>query len=177
MKRKPRIDGDGPSALQRLKSLPAQDHEALLARSEEVSAKSLTGYIEQHHGIPGLSEQDFSRFLRWHAEQQALAEMNQAAMDFRENFSAENPAASLEEAHEATLAWLHLRGARLDDEKLMKFVLGEIRKARSLSHEQAKWKEELKGKLETGLDALFLELKGNEKAAALFEQLKATLGQ
>jgi hypothetical protein len=98
--------------------------------------------------------------------------MNEDAETFRQQFLRENPESTLEEAHEQTLAWLHLRAARGDDEKLMRFCLGEIRKSRSLAHVQEKWRSELKSKLEAGLEALFAEIKDNPRALGLFEEMK-----
>ena len=177
MSRKPRIDSDGPSPLQRLKRLSAEEHEFILLQGEKLSQARLIAQIESRHGIHGLTPARLSEFSRWFAEQQSLREMNEAAAAFRENFEKENPAATLEEAHEATLAFLHLKAGRMDDVKLMKFVLSEIRKARSLAHEREKWREEMKGKLEKGLDALFQEIKGNAAALRLFEELKGVLAK
>lgn len=175
--RKPRIDADGPSPLQRLKGLSQEEHEFIVFQGATLSAKRLISQIEARHGIHGLTEQRLSDFSRWFAEQQALREMNEAAATFRENFAQDNPAATLEEAHEATLAFLHLKAGSSDDVKLMKFVLGEIRKARSLAHEREKWREDMKGKLEKGLDALFQEIKGNAAALAHFEAIKGALAK
>lgn len=177
MSRQPRIDADGPSPLQRLKGLTQEEHEFLAEQKRKLSATKLIAQIEVRHGIHGLTPARLSDFWRWFSEQRALREMNEAAATFRENFSKDNPAATLEESHEATLAFLHLKAGAMDDVKLMKFVLGEIRKARSLAHEREKWREELKGKLEKGLDALFQEIKGNAAALAAFEELKGALSK
>lgn len=178
--RKERIDQDGPSPLARLKRLvrenPAEG-EFLEAQSQQLSASRLIAQIESRHGIAGLTEPRLSDFWRWLSEQRALRQMNEDAESFREAFHQDNPAATLEEAHEATLAWLHLRAARGDDEKLMKFVLGEMRKARSLAHTREQWREEMKTKLDAGMEALFKEIKENPAALRLFDQLKETLAK
>ncbi len=177
MSRKPRVDADGPSALQQLKALGPEEHEFILSQGKELSSARLIAQIASRHGIHGLTEQRLSDFWRWHAEQEALREMNEAAVTFRQNFSKDNPSATLEEAHEATLAFLHLKAGGTDDVKLMKFVLGEIRKARALAHEREKFREDLKTKLEKGLDALFQEIKGNASALQHFEAIRESLAK
>ena len=176
MSRKPRIDADGPGPLQRLKSLPWEEVEFLLSQREKISAAKLAAQISSRHGID-ISAPRLSDFWRWAESQVALRVMNADAEQFRTEFARENPGATLEEAHESTLAYLHLKAGRSEDEKLMKFVLGEIRKARALAHEREKFREELKGKLEKGLDALFQEIKGNARALELFEELKGALAK
>lgn len=137
--RKPRIDGDGPSAVQRLKDLPWEEIEFLLGQRSELSAAKLAAQISSRHGIGPISPQRLSDFWRWAESQQALRQMNADAEQFRAEFAKEHPGASLEEAHEATLAYLHLKAAREDDTKLAKFVLIELRKARVIAHEREKF--------------------------------------
>lgn len=136
--RKPRIDSDGPGAIQRLKNLSWEEIEFLLSQASEISARKVIAQIEARHGISGLSEQRLSDFWRWAQSQQALRKMNADAEQFRTEFAKENPQATLEEAHEATLAYLHLKAAREDDTKLAKFVLIELRKAREGSRDERK---------------------------------------
>lgn len=141
MSRKPRIQESGPSPLERLKELVREnpsEGEFLFAQRKKLSATRLIAQIEARHHIIGLTEPRLSDFWRWYAEQEALRQMNEDAETFRQNFAKENPSATLEEAHEATLAFLHLKAAREDDTKLAKFVLIELRKAREGSRADRK---------------------------------------
>lgn len=55
-------------------------------------------------------------------------------------------------------------------------ALERVRLAKeSLEHEREKFKASLRTKMESGLEALFQEIKDNPKALAIFEQLKETL--
>jgi hypothetical protein len=136
--RKARITDSGPSAYQQLKALPEAERQWLWDRREKWPAKTIISQIAKEHGITGLTEQRLSDFWRWQEQQQELARMNEDAETFRDAFAKEHPESTMEEAHEATLAWLHLRGARASDEKLMKFVLTEIRKARVIENDRRK---------------------------------------
>ncbi len=173
--RKSRIPDSGPSAYQQIKALPEAERQWLWERREELSARKLIAEIAGRHGIVGLSEQRLSDFWRWQAQQQELARLNEDAATFRDAFAKEHPESTMEEAHEATLAWLHLKGAAADDTKLMKFVLGELRKARALSHEKAKLEAALRTKTEQGLEALFAEIKGDPVAVELFDKFRARI--
>jgi hypothetical protein len=135
--RKPRIDEQGPGPLQRLKSLPWEELELLWSMQEQMSAARIIAHVKSRHGVV-LSPQRLSDLWRWLGTQMALRNMNEDAETFRSQFMRENPAASMEEAHEQTLAWLHLKGVREDDERLMRFVLTELRKAREGSREDRK---------------------------------------
>jgi hypothetical protein len=123
--------------LQRLKGLPWEDVEFLLLQREKLSAAKLIAQIAGRYGV-AISEQRLSDFWRWAESQAALLAMNADAEQFRAEFAKANPEATLEEAHEATLAYLHLKAAREDDTKLAKFVLIELRKAREGSREDRK---------------------------------------
>lgn len=173
--RKSRIPDSGPSAYQQLKALPAEEREWLWERRETLSAKKLIAEIAGRHRITGLSEQRLSDFWRWQEQQQELAKLNEDAATFRDAFAKEHPESTMEEAHEATLAWLHLKGARMDDTKLMAFVLTELRKARTLAHDKAKLEAGLRTKTEQGLEALFAEIKGDPMAVELFDKFRARI--
>jgi hypothetical protein len=141
--RKSRIVDEGPSAYQQLKELPAVDRAWLWDQREKSSSAGIIAEVRRRHGITGLSPQRLSDFWRWQQnwqeEQERLEEFNEAAESFREAFARELPSATMEQAHEATLAWLHLKGSASNDQKLMRFVLTELRKARTLSHEREKF--------------------------------------
>jgi hypothetical protein len=138
MSRKPRIDADGPGVPQQLRNLPWEEVEFLVGQREQVSAAKLIAQISSRHGISPISEQRLSDFWRWADSQVALHKMNQDAEQFRNEFAKQNPAATFEEAHESTLAYLHLKSVREDDTKLAQFVAVELRKVREGSREDRK---------------------------------------
>jgi hypothetical protein len=174
MDSKPRINGDGPSPGQRLKQLPWEELEFLLEQKEVASAKQIIAQIKGRHGIV-VSPSRLSEFWRWLDQRVALREMNADAETFRGEFAKEHPEATLEQAHEATLAWLHLRAAKGSDEKLMKFVLGELRKARTQKLDTEKFKAAIRTKMEAAMEELYSEIKGNSGAEAAFRSLQAAL--
>ena len=173
--RKERISDSGPSAYQRLKALPKDEREWLWEQRKKMSASALIVHIEGRYGISGLSSQRLSDFWRFQAQQEELARLNEDAETFRAAFAKEHPEATLEQAHEATLAWLHLLAAQKKNPKLMAFVLTEIRKARVIEHEKQKLAAGLRTKTEQGLEALFAEIKGDPVAVELFDKFRARI--
>lgn len=136
--RKSRIPESGPSAYQQLKELPVAARDWLWKRREKLSSKQIIGEIAGRHGITGLSAQRLSDFWRWQEQQHELAKLNEDAQTFRDAFSKQHPESTMEEAHEATLAYLHLKAASTENTKLMAFVLTEIRKARAIENDRRK---------------------------------------
>ncbi len=134
MKRKPRIDGDGPSPEQRLRDLSPEEHEFFQAQAGEISAKRLIAQIESRHGIYGLTEQALSRFWRWLDSQRALRQMNADAEQFRKEFAQEGLPVTAEEIHIRTVDYMRLKGVREDNDKLLAYAVTEARKAIELEH-------------------------------------------
>ena len=138
MSRKPRIDEDGPSALQRLKSLPWEEVEFLLAQREQLSSEKLIAQISSRHGIAPISPQRLSDFWRWADSQRAIQQMNADAEQFRTEFIKEGIPASAEEIHIRTVDYMRLKGIREDNNKMLAYAVTEARKAIELEHSARK---------------------------------------
>lgn len=134
--RKQRVDKDGrKGVLQRLRELPEAVQEELFLRAQEVSAKTLIAEIRAQHGVEGLSEQRLSDFWRWLDGRRKLRQMQEDAEQFRAAFALEGVAASPEDIHIRTVDYLRMKGLREDDEKTLKFAVGEARRAIELERD------------------------------------------
>lgn len=139
MSRKPRIDGDGPSALERLKRLPAEKQEAIAGQAQELSAVKLIAQIEARHGIHGLSARRLSDFLRWHSEQREIRAANDSVKNIREIFEEVMPGAGRAETHKFLVRFLAAAGFGQRDHKLIQFAAVEERKAIEIEQERQKF--------------------------------------
>lgn len=139
MSRKPRIDADGPGALQRLKGLSQEEHEFLAAQGQELSAAQLIAQIEARHKIFGLTEQRLSDFWRWLGLQQEMRMANESVQNIRQIFEEVMPGAGAEETHKFLVRFLSAQGFGQKDPSLLKFVTVETRKAIEIEHEQEKF--------------------------------------
>lgn len=138
--RKQRVDKDGrKGVLQRLRELPEAVQEELFLRAQEVSAKTLIAEIRARHSIEGLSEQRLSDFWRWLDGRRKLRQMQEDAEQFRAAFALEGVAASPEDIHIRTVDYLRMKGLREDDEKTLKFAVGEARRAIELERERERF--------------------------------------
>ncbi len=138
MSRKPRVDADGPSALQRLKALSREEQEFLAAQAQELTGAKLIAQIEARHKISGLSEQRLSDFWRWFALQQEMRVANESVANIRQIFEEVMPGAGSEETHRFLVRFLSAQGFGQKDHGLLKFVTVETRKA--IENEQEKEK-------------------------------------
>lgn len=138
MSRKPRIDGDGPGALQRLKALPWEDVEVLLAQRGVASAVKIIAQISARHGIAPVCEQRLSDFWRWADSQQSLMRMNADAEQFRAEFAKSGVPATAEDIHIRTVDYMRLKGIREDNDKMLAYAVTEARKAIELEHSARK---------------------------------------
>lgn len=173
MSERVRIDGDGPSALQQLRDLSLEEQECLINQRRGKGAKTsvlkLLGQIEARHKIYGLSQQDWSRFVRWFEEKESIREANGSVQNLR---ALSTDLMTPDDVHEWCVDVLRVTGLRERDIKTLKFVTTEIRKVMQLSHSREKWQEDQREKIDAGLDAVFEDIKGDAVAKELFEKIK-----
>jgi len=182
MAKKPRADS-------KLKNLPKVDQEHLwellsqpqVAMSDEPGApmrpftlQELQTEVPLLHGFT-VALSTLSEWRSWYAlrlrTQSAMARADQAKLEWLK----ENPDATPEDL--GRLGQMVFTAESIEDGNIKGFValMRERNRQRAIELDHEKFRAGLKSDLEKGLDALFEEIKGNEKAEEIFRDLKETL--
>lgn len=118
-----------------------------------------------------------SGFYRWLRQKRETEQSMEAAEQAKLEFLKENPDASPEALHSLAQMVFTNKAMQQGDVKAWAKVAGIWERKKAREFNEKKFQAAIKSKLETGLDALFEEIKGNERAEKIFKQLKDVLDE
>ena len=133
--------------------------------------RELRAELRQKYGIELIQDTSLTRFRKWVAGQDARAE--EAEQVQADTAELEAQGLSGEELRAALLERMKKRALAKGDFKLGAVAVNLDLKAEALALNQKKFKAGQRTKLESGLAELAKHIKGNPKARAAYEALKA----
>jgi len=163
--RKPRADA-------KLKNLPAEVQEEMFRRANTGSTvEEILAWVNSEHSVKS-SEGAFSGWYSWFVLRKRMEKAKSRAAQATEEFATANPDAKLEDLER--LGQMVFTAETIEGGDIGAYVkLMELKLRRAAQEiERSKLATAAKTKIEAGLDALFVEIKGNDRAEKLFAELK-----
>ena len=170
--RMPRAGEDGVSPLEQLRELVRKDPaegEFLRLQKKGKTALKVIGMIEGRHGIYGLNAQRLSDFWKWLRQRECKDWAATSVSNLRDMFVEET--ASPDSMHKFLVDLLGMTGMEKKNLGLLKYVTTELRKIMQIRDAKEKWQASQLDKVQTGLNAVFEEIKHDEIAVSAFEKI------
>ena len=183
MKPEQKLQGGSKSEVTRLKelwrfSLPdaSKDYWRSLFLGKQSQAATRAELL-QKLGINLLYDSQLNDFRKWEMDQRERELEEERRQEDERQLQVEHSDWTLEQIREETLKRSYNRVLAKGDFKLGLATVKQHTRVRAQQHEEAKFKESIRTKLEAGLAELAAHIKGNPKAREAFEVFKATCGE
>lgn len=164
----------------KLKNLPKEDLDELWLMRHPVDGKKPWKLAKVQTEIPlrygvTVAMSSLSEFYAWLRQKRETEAAIKAAEQAKLQYLNANPDASPESLNAVAQMIFTNKAMQTGDADMWVKVAGVMERRKAREFNEKKFQAAIKSKLEAGLDALFEEIKGNEKAEAIFANLKGVL--
>lgn len=174
-------DGKADPPMTRLKELPAEERAKVMEILRSKTYEEAAPLVSQLVGF-SCSVDVCSKFYKWQTGQEALDGTNDMIEQFEEFVASQNKDWSPEKVRDTSINFFLAHTSANRDVDGFKSVAQLSLKAdqakrqeERLEFERAKFKESMRTKLETALDALAEHLKANPQAKAAYEAFRKAI--